>query len=92
MFDRGDFYATYGADALYAAIQIYQTNSVIKYLGGAANHLPSVTFNTMQATNFLRDSLTSKQLKVEIWASEDGKGKKGAKFSLKTEVIIHSGQ
>jgi DNA mismatch repair protein MSH2 len=89
VFDRGDFYSAYGPDALYVATHVYQTNSVIKYLGGAANRLPTVHMNMMQATNFLRDALTTKQLKVEIWASEGGKTKKNAKFKLKTEANSH---
>ena len=87
MFDRGDYYSTHGPDALYAATHVFQTNSVIKYLGGAAHRLPTVWLNTMQATGLLRDALTSKQLKVEIWVPEKNSSKKATKFELKKEVL-----
>ena len=38
------------------------------------------------ATAFLRDALTARQLKIEIWAPEPGSGKKAAKFRLEKEV------
>jgi DNA mismatch repair protein MSH2 len=88
VFDRGGFYSAHGADALYIATHVFQTNSVIKYLGGAANRLPSVSLNQMQATSFLRDALTSKQMKVEIWTSESAQGKKPTKFKLYKEVCF----
>ena len=54
-------------------------------MGARNNSLPSVSMNQMQATGFLRDALTSKQLRVEIWAQESS-GKKNAKFKLEKEV------
>lgn len=43
--------------------------------------------NQMQATGFLRDALTSKQLRVEIWAQESS-GKKSAKGQFKLEKEV----
>jgi len=85
LFDRGSFYSAYGPDAHYIATHVFQTNSVIKNLGARNNSLPSVSMNQMQATGFLRDALTSKQLRVEIWTQESS-GKKNAKFKLEKEV------
>jgi DNA mismatch repair protein MSH2 len=48
--------------------------------------LPSVTFSDNVAMAFLRDALTSKQLRVEIWEPELGQGKKASKFRLDKEV------
>jgi DNA mismatch repair protein MSH2 len=61
---------------------------VIKYLGtgGKGVGLPSVTLGETPAMNFLRDALTSKQLRVEIWEPEPGQGKKCSKFKLDKEV------
>ena len=53
-------------------------------MGARNNALPSVSMNQMQATGFLRDALTSKQLRVEIWAQESS-GKKSAKGQFKLE-------
>lgn len=82
------FYACYGPDALYVATHIYHTNSVIKYLGagGRATGLPSVALKTTVAQMLLREALTTKQLRVEIWVPEAGQGKKCAKFKLDKEV------
>jgi DNA mismatch repair protein MSH2 len=83
-----DFYSAHGADALYVAQHVYHTNSVLKYLGsgGKTAGLPSVTLRPTVATSFLREVLTSRQLKVEIWVPEAGHGKKVSKFKLDKEV------
>jgi len=87
----GDFfYSAYGSDATYIATHIYHTNSVIKYLGagGRATGLPSVSLKTTVAQTLLREALTSKQLRVEIWVPEGGQGRKVTKFKLDKEVRI----
>ncbi|KAG2003249.1 DNA mismatch repair protein MSH2 [Coprinopsis cinerea AmutBmut pab1-1] len=87
LFSREDWYAAYGPDALYVAQNVFHTNSVIKYLGaGGKLGLPSVTLKTSQAHALLRDALTSKQLRVEIYAPETGSGKKGTTFKLDKEA------
>ncbi|KAI0711342.1 DNA mismatch repair protein [Earliella scabrosa] len=85
LFYRTDYYSTHGPDALYVATHVFRTNSVIKYLG-SRNGLPSVTLSESLAKSFLRDALTSKQLKVEIWVPEAGQGKKATKFVLDKEA------
>lgn len=82
-----EFYTAHGPDALYVAQHVFHTNSVIKYLGagGRATGLPSVNLRDSVAKTFLRDALTTKQLKVEIWVPE-GTGKKVTKFRLDKEV------
>ena len=78
------FYSAYGPDAEYVAKHVYHTNTVIKYLGGP--RLPSVSLKTSVAQTFLREALTTKQLRIEIWAPEPGQGKKCSKFRLDKEV------
>ncbi|KAI1798056.1 DNA mismatch repair protein [Ganoderma leucocontextum] len=85
LFFRSEYYSVHGPDAHYVATHVFRTNSVIKYLGGRAG-LPSVTLSESLAKSFLRDALTSKQLKVEIWAPEAGQGKKATKFVLDKEA------
>jgi DNA mismatch repair protein MSH2 len=82
------FYAVYGLDALFVAQHTYRTNSVIKYLGasGRTTGLPSVTLKASVAQTLLREALTAKQLRVEIWTPEPGQGKKCSKFRLDKEV------
>ncbi|KAJ8093587.1 MSH2 protein [Marasmius tenuissimus] len=82
------WYAVYGSDALYVAQHIYHTNSVIKYLGfgGKDAGLPSVSLKINMAQQLLREALTIKQLRVEIWEPEPGQGKKINKFKLEKEA------
>ncbi|KAG8990133.1 MutS-like protein, partial [Tulasnella sp. 427] len=80
LFDRGDWYSVHGEDAFYVAANVFKTNSIIKYLG-KKDQLASVVLSTTVAKTFLRDALTVKQLRVEIWSAEGGK-KSGAKFNL----------
>ncbi|GLB39260.1 putative component of the post-replicative DNA mismatch repair system (MMR) [Lyophyllum shimeji] len=82
------FYAAYGPDALFVAQHTYHTNSVIKYLGagGRAAGLPSVTLKVSVAQMLLREALTVKQLRIEIWEPEPGQGRKCAKFRLAKEA------
>jgi len=88
LFFRNEFYSVYGQDAFYVANHVFRTNSVIKYLGsgGKTAGLPSVALKISVAQSFLRDALTSKQLRVEIWVPEPGQGKKAAKFKLDKEA------
>ncbi|KAG5644351.1 hypothetical protein DXG03_008648 [Asterophora parasitica] len=82
------YYAAYDADALFVAQHTFHTNSVIKYLGagGRAGGLPSVTLKVAVAQTLLREVLTVKQLRVEIWEPEPGQGKKCSKFRLDKEA------
>ncbi|KAI0732603.1 DNA mismatch repair protein [Fomitopsis betulina] len=87
LFFRGDYYSAHGPDALYVATHLFRTNTVLKYWGpGGKNGLPTVHMNEGQAKSFLRDALTARQLKVEIWVPEGGQGKKATKFKLDKEA------
>ncbi|TFY78244.1 hypothetical protein EWM64_g5769 [Hericium alpestre] len=83
-----EYYTAHGDDAVYVAQHVFHTNSVLKYLGSASRDkgLPSVTLRPMIAKTFLREALTIKQLKVEIWVPEGGQGKKVTKFKLDKEA------
>ncbi|CAO1628418.1 unnamed protein product [Parajaminaea phylloscopi] len=70
LFDRGDFYSAHGEDALLVATTVFKTLSVVKYLGAGSSKgggLPSTTMNPTVAKAFLREALTAKQMRVEIW-------------------------
>ncbi|KAF8551428.1 DNA mismatch repair protein [Imleria badia] len=88
LFDRTDFYSVHGPDALFVASHVFRTNSVLKYLGagGKTAGLPSVTLNYTLGHTFLREALTVKQLRVEIWAPAPGQGRKASKFVLQKEA------
>ncbi|KDQ06534.1 hypothetical protein BOTBODRAFT_140987 [Botryobasidium botryosum FD-172 SS1] len=86
LFERQDYFSVHGADAQYIATHVYQTNSVIKYLGKKSDGLPSVTLSLAVAKTFLREALTTKQLKIEIWSSEGNSGKKATKFTLSKQA------
>ncbi|TKA53604.1 hypothetical protein B0A53_03895 [Rhodotorula sp. CCFEE 5036] len=76
LFDRSDFYCAYGKDAYYVANNHFKTQTVLKYLGSPTatepDGLPSVVLSHAVAQAFLRDALTTKQLRVEIWQPEGG--------------------
>ncbi|KAB5589999.1 DNA mismatch repair protein msh-2 [Ceratobasidium theobromae] len=70
-----DYYSVHGPDATFVATHVYHTLSVIKQLGKGKDSLPSVTLSSSVAKIFLREALTTRQLRIEIWAPETGKGK-----------------
>ncbi|BGP42822.1 MSH2 protein [Rhodotorula kratochvilovae] len=82
LFDRSDFYCAYGPDAFHVANHHYKTLTSVKYLGSrTAEHpdgLASVTLSHAVAQAFLRDALTAKQLRIEIWEPENGGVGRGA--------------
>ncbi|KZT28144.1 DNA mismatch repair protein [Neolentinus lepideus HHB14362 ss-1] len=87
LFSRPEgFYTAHGPDALYVASHVFRTNSVIKYLGGSGKAIPSVSLKESVAKTFLREALTSRQLRIEIWEPEAGQGKKPTKFRLAKEA------
>ncbi|CAE6339462.1 unnamed protein product, partial [Rhizoctonia solani] len=75
LFERQDYYSAHGSDATFVATHVYHTLSVIKQLGKGKDSLPSVTLSSTVAKIFLREALTTRQLRIEIWTPEGGKGK-----------------
>ncbi len=88
LFDRTNYYSAHGPDALAVAQAVYKTQSVIKYLGATERDqgLPSCTLNQAAAKSFLREALTSKQLRIEIYSTEGGK--KNAGWEIAAQVSI----
>lgn len=54
-------------------------------MGRKNDALPYVNLSLAVAKNFLREALTAKQLRVEIWTPEGG-SKKASKFQLSKKV------
>lgn len=67
------------------AQNVYKTSTVIKYLGTKSNPLASVTLSMTVAKTFLREALTTSQLRIEIWKGEGGK-KNASRYSLDKQV------
>jgi DNA mismatch repair protein MSH2 len=77
-----DYFSAHGSDAILVAHEIYKTTNVLKYLGRpshtaassstSAKGLPSVTISKTLTKNFLRECLTAKQMRVEIYEPEEG--------------------
>lgn len=86
LFDRVDFYSAHGEDAIMVATNVFKTLSVVKYLGagGSKNGLPSVTMSIAAAKAFLREALTSSQMRVEVW--KGAKSKKSNEWTLDRKV------
>ncbi|OCF39837.1 DNA mismatch repair protein MSH2 [Kwoniella heveanensis CBS 569] len=80
LFDRGEYYSAHGSDALLIANEVFKTTNVLRYLGSprastststASRGLPSVTISLALTKAFLREALTSKQMRVEIYTPEE---------------------
>ncbi|PWN51340.1 putative DNA mismatch repair protein MSH2 [Violaceomyces palustris] len=74
LFDRNEFYSAHAQDAILIAESVFKTHSALKYLGGGKDKgLPSITLSVAAAKNFLREALTARQMRVEIWSNAGGK-------------------
>jgi DNA mismatch repair protein MSH2 len=80
-----DFFSAHGSDAILVAHQIFHTLNVVKYLGPGsksdastsnsaitAKGLPSVTISMTLTKAFLRECLTTKQMRIEIYEPDEG--------------------
>lgn len=78
LFDRQDYYQAFSTSAQFIATHHFKTQTVLKYFGKPSPStfeplgLPSVTLSHAVATSFLRDALTTRQLRVEIYIQEKG--------------------
>ncbi|OXG96130.1 DNA mismatch repair protein MSH2 [Cryptococcus neoformans A2-102-5] len=96
LFDRGDYYSAHGADAIFIANEVYRTTNVLKYLGSGskpssssgsyARGLPSVTISMALTKAFLREALTTKQMRIEIYAPTGGVAPGSRKDHSKWEI------
>ncbi|KAH6583996.1 hypothetical protein BASA61_007758 [Batrachochytrium salamandrivorans] len=73
LFERngGDYYSVHGDDAIFVSEHVYKTATVLKNLGSG---LPSCTLSKLNAMTFLKEMLTEKQYRIEIWAPDSSKG------------------
>lgn len=78
-----DFYSAHGQDAKLIATTFFKTQHVLKNLGSGTNALPSCTLSMSNGKSFLRQALTSQQLKVQIWG---GGTKKSNTWTVQKEV------
>ena len=78
-----EFYSAHGKDADFIALNVFKTASVIKVLGKGMRKVNSVTLRPIIAKTFLREALTARQLRIEIWTNESGN--KG-KWSIERQV------
>lgn len=76
LFDRSDFYSAHGDDAILIANLVFKTHSALKYLGSGGKDnggLPSITLSVAATKNLLREVLTSRQMRVEIYGNAGAK-------------------
>lgn len=90
LFERngGEYFSAHGEDALLIATTVYKTTNVLKFLGATATKkgLPSLTLSLTLAKGFLREALTAKQMRVEIWEPESGGGGSGRHVSTRWKL------
>ncbi|OLL22825.1 DNA mismatch repair protein msh-2 [Neolecta irregularis DAH-3] len=78
LFERGDFYSVHGPDAAFVSEAVYRTTTILKYLGKTSNGnggLASCTLSKTAFRTFLHDALVNRNLRIEIWASDNSRNK-----------------
>lgn len=83
--EKGEFYTCYGPDAQYVATQFYRTNTVLRLIGSKSSQdpgLPSCSLSKTGAITFLRDCLTSRQMRIQIYKPDSATSKNSSSWSL----------
>ncbi|CAH7676893.1 DNA mismatch repair protein MSH2 [Phakopsora pachyrhizi] len=83
--EKGEYYTCYGDDAQLVATQFYRTNTVLRFIGsmpGSKAGLPSCSLTKSAAITFLRECLTSRQLRIQIYRSDQPSSKNSTSWSL----------
>ncbi|EFP76252.2 DNA mismatch repair protein MSH2 [Puccinia graminis f. sp. tritici CRL 75-36-700-3] len=87
--EKGEFYTCYGPDAQYVATQFYRTNTVLRFIGPKTNGepgLPSCSLSRTGAITFLRECLTSRQMRIQIYRSDQPSSKSSSSWSLAVQA------
>ncbi|KAH9458926.1 hypothetical protein Pst134EA_019080 [Puccinia striiformis f. sp. tritici] len=87
--EKGEFYTCYGQDAQYVATQFYRTNTVLRFIGPKSNGdqgLPSCSLSRTGAITFLRECLTSRQMRIQIYRSDQPSSKSSSNWSLAVQA------
>ncbi|MBW0485756.1 hypothetical protein O181_025471 [Austropuccinia psidii MF-1] len=87
--EKGEFYTCYGKDAQYVATNFYRTNTVLRYIGPRSNSeegLATCSLSRSGAITFLRDCLTTRQMRIEIFRSDQPSSKNSANWSLAVQA------
>ena len=80
----------HGKDAEFIAANVFRTTNVIKILGKGIRRLASVVLRPVPAKTFLREALTVRQLRIEIWALEGDKKANKWKIERQVTCLIYS--
>ncbi|PLW57797.1 hypothetical protein PCANC_01430, partial [Puccinia coronata f. sp. avenae] len=87
--EKGEFYTCYGQDAQYVATQFYRTNTVLRFIGPKINGeqgLPTCSLSRTGAITFLRECLTSRQMRIQIYRSDQPSSKSSSNWSLAVQA------
>jgi DNA mismatch repair protein MSH2 len=77
IFNRGDYFTLHGADAIFAAKEVFRSAAVVKLIGAENNRIESLALSKSNFESFVRDLLLVKQYRVEVYVTQ-GSGTKGS--------------
>ncbi|PNF30713.1 DNA mismatch repair protein Msh2 [Cryptotermes secundus] len=76
-FNRGDYFTLHGADAIFAAKEVFRSAAVVKFIGADNNRIESLALSKSNFESFVRDLLLVKQYRVEVYVTQ-GSGTKNS--------------
>jgi DNA mismatch repair protein MSH2 len=89
IFNRGDYFTLHGADAIFAAKEVFRSAAVVKLIGAENNRIESLALSKSNFESFVRDLLLVKQYRVEVYVAQ-GSGTKGSNdwtLEYKVEIV-----
>lgn len=85
-FNRGDYFTLHGADAIFAAKEVFRSAAVVKFIGADNNRIESLALSKSNFESFVRDLLLVKQYRVEVYVTQGSGTKNSNDWMLEYKV------
>ncbi|KAJ4452329.1 hypothetical protein ANN_03854 [Periplaneta americana] len=82
LFNRGDYYTVHGADAIFAAKEVFRSAAIVKFIGSDTNRIESLVLSKSNFESFVRDLLLVKQYRVEVYVTQGPNTKNSSEWVL----------